>query len=360
MAGAQARKLHRWTDLLAALLRRRFPVPLETLLDEVPAYAASQDNKPTLRRMFERDKDELRSFGVPIETITDAAGEVVGYQLRREHFYLPYLSVAGAQGREPRRVDRDGFRSLPQLAFEPDELAAIAQAARRVEALGEPGLAAHAASAVRKLSVDLPMDAAAADDPSHLLNGRVVERELFEALHRALTLRKRVSFDYDAMSSDAATRRTVEPFGIFFLGHHWYLAARAPGEDVVKNFRLNRISSVDVHAAKPAQPDYAIPATFRLREHARSRQAWELGDGEGIIAEVEFAGDGAAAAAARLGKPVGSHPSRRSFCVRRPDAFVRWLLSLAGSAVPVSPREIVDDYRRALDATTALYEDGTR
>ena len=97
------RKLHRWTDLLVTLLRRRWPVPLDTILEDVPAYAASRDNKPTLRRMFERDKDELRAFGVPIETISDpSTGEVVGYQLRPERFYLPYLAVAGGRGRPAR------------------------------------------------------------------------------------------------------------------------------------------------------------------------------------------------------------------------------------------------------------------
>ncbi|MGH7293475.1 MAG: hypothetical protein ACRELB_01010 [Polyangiaceae bacterium] len=45
----------------------------------MPAYAAGQG--PTLMRMFERDKDELRAFGVPIETVT--TNDESAYRLRR-------------------------------------------------------------------------------------------------------------------------------------------------------------------------------------------------------------------------------------------------------------------------------------
>ena len=67
-------KLQRWIDLLAALLRRRFPVTLEELSPDVPAYAVARQ-KTALRRTFERDKDELRAFGIPIETVTGPEGE---------------------------------------------------------------------------------------------------------------------------------------------------------------------------------------------------------------------------------------------------------------------------------------------
>jgi proteasome accessory factor B len=348
-------KLHRWTDLLAALLRRRYPVPLEDLLEEIPAYRAAP-NKTALRRAFERDKEELRSFGVPIETVMDGAGEVQGYRLKREHFYLPYLSVAGVRNPGPKVVDRDGFRALERLAFEPDELIAVEQAARRVEALGEPGLAEHARSALRKLAVDLPVGAGDADGTEHVAGAAErVERAVFDALDRALTRRKQVSLEYRSMTADAAGRRTLEPFGLFFLGHHWYLAARTPGEQRVKTYRLSRIGAVEVNEGKPGTPDYEIPPAFRLREYARSRHAWELGDGDSVTAEVVFATGGAAVAAARLGEPIEGDPTRRRFQVRRPDAFVRWLLSLGGSARPVAPDSLVAAYEAALGETIAVY-----
>ena len=109
-----------------------------------------------------------------------------------------------------------------------------------------------------------------------------------------------------------------------------------------------------MNGRRPGSPDYEIPPGFRLAEHARSRQAWELGDGDAVEAVVELRrGGGAAAAAARLGEPVAGHPDRRRFRVRRRDAFARWLLSFAGDLVPVSPAEIVDDYRALVRETLA-------
>ena len=52
-------------DLLAELLARNYPVSFEELTERVPAYRAAP-SKEARRRMFERDKDELKAFGVPL------------------------------------------------------------------------------------------------------------------------------------------------------------------------------------------------------------------------------------------------------------------------------------------------------
>jgi proteasome accessory factor B len=142
-------KIQRWIDLLAALLRRRFPITLEEITDEVPAYRQGK-GKETLRRMFERDKDELRAYGVPIETVPMPEGDAPGYRLLSRDFYLPYLALR-SEGRtsRPRKVDRYGYSALPTLTFEPDELAAVADAGARVRELGNPQLAEEAESALR-------------------------------------------------------------------------------------------------------------------------------------------------------------------------------------------------------------------
>jgi predicted DNA-binding transcriptional regulator YafY len=141
------------------------------------------------------------------------------------------------------------------------------------------------------------------------------------------------------------------------MGAHWYIVARDVEAAVVKNFRVNRIVSAKMNPAKSATSDYTIPASFNLREHARSRQAWELGEGDSIIAEVEVRGtSGATVAAAGLGHAVAGDDSRKTFTVRRPDVFARWCLSFAGEIVPVAPASIVAEYDRQRAETRALYE----
>jgi hypothetical protein len=94
-----------------------------------------------------------------------------------------------------------------------------------------------------------------------------------------------------------------------------------------------------------------------LKEHAKSRNAWELGDGDVVEAIVEFTGrSGYARSAAKLGEPVEGYPDRRRFKVRRREPFTRWLLSLAGEARPVEPQEVVDAWRLLARDVLALYE----
>ena len=97
---------------------------------------------------------------MPLATVEDGAGEVMGYQLKREHFYLPYLTVL-RDGRtsSPRRVKGQyGYNALKTLSFEPDELQAIREAGVRVRRLEVAALTELAESALRKLAFDLPTD----------------------------------------------------------------------------------------------------------------------------------------------------------------------------------------------------------
>lgn len=359
-------KVRRWTDLLAALLRHHYPIPFEEIAREVPDYAAEGKDAATVKRMFERDKKDLLRFGVPIETEPDELGQPTLYTVRRTSFYLPYLCLVTPSGpTAPRHgtVDRYGYKTLRSLAFEPDELAAVAAAAARVRALGDPALAADAEGAMRKLAFDLPVGAVAAPDipdaPRVVRPRARPDAATFDTLGEALRDRKVVTFEYHTIGTDHRARRIVEPYGLFYLHGHWYLAGRDRDRDALRNFRLSRMAGVVRNTARESTPDYAVPPTFSLREHARSRHAWELGDGDAVVVVVEFArATGATAAAARLGAPVDAAAVegtsvQRQFVVRRVDAFARWLLSFGGDAVVVSPELVAAEYegqrRRTLD-----------
>jgi proteasome accessory factor B len=116
------------------------------------------------------------------------------------------------------------------------------------------------------------------------------------------------------------------------------------------------MSAVKVNDKKKDTPDYAIPRDFTLREHAKSRKAWEIGDVDSITAVVEFRGESGASRAARaLGLADASGEATRRFDVRRTDSFARWLLSFAGDAVPIAPPTLVQEYRALLQSTLARY-----
>ena len=94
-------KTQRWLDLIALLLGRKLPISVEEVMERVPAYAlgwktGDETSKASARRAFERDKDELRAAGVPIETVQygiNGVEEIEGYRISRSDFYLPYLRI---------------------------------------------------------------------------------------------------------------------------------------------------------------------------------------------------------------------------------------------------------------------------
>lgn len=358
-----AKKVQRWIDLLTTLLSHHYAVTFRELAAGVPAYMSDGtylDKKPSdaVKRMFERDKLDLRTLGVPIESVGEDGDEESRYRLRAADFYMPYLGVVGQRGTtKPKRVDRHGYHAITDLTFDAEELLAVAEGAARARQLGDPVLRADVDSAVRKLAVDLPLGAASAGEGTYVTPASAQpDPAVFEALSAALFAQKRVAFDYHSMGRDETSRRTIEPYGLFFLNSHWYLVGCDAEKGALRNFRVSRIARVKANAAKPGTPDFTIPKSFSLREHARARSSWELGDDAPLDALVEVRGEsGAARAAAALGMAVGNDARRRRFTVRRADVFARWLLSFAGELVPLSPPPLVDEYLRQVAATRAVY-----
>ncbi|CAN5489993.1 hypothetical protein BH09GEM1_BH09GEM1_10920 [soil metagenome] len=357
-------KIQRWIDLLAALLSHRLPATFMEIAKDVPAYLAdgsveARNPSASLKRMFERDKQELREQGVPIESIGEDGSDESSYQLRTKDFYLPYLGVVSARGLvKPATVDRYGYRSLETLAFEPDELQAIVEGARRVAQIGDATLADDAQSAIRKLAFDLPLGATDGTSDGVLVPPmQRPDPRILASLGDALFSRKRLSFQYHGMEAEHPTERAAEPYGLFFVNGHWYLVARDVEKNALRNFRVSRMATVQANAQKSGTSDYEIPADFSLRAHARSRQAWEIGDGDTYEAVVEFTGaTGAAMAAAALGRMDEAAPSLRRFDVRRTDSFARWLLTFSGEARPLAPPVLLAAYASVVRETRSLYE----
>lgn len=351
-------KLQRWIDLVATLLSHRYGVTAEELRRQVPGYGGGAA-KASTDRSFERDKDELRAFGIPIEELKSDTDDEHRYSIDARDMYLPFLTLASSRPITPRSVPKAGYRSLPTLAFEPDEMAAVLRGCDVARALGDLALNADLDSAIRKLTFDLVLTPALpdADRPPPRMDGESHHADALRAIGEALLRRKRVTFSYRTIGRDDATApRTVEPYGLFFQQGHWYLAAHVIEKSGVRNFRLSRMADVVANTAKHQTPDFKVPATFRLTDHAASRESWEIGEGDGEEMILEFRGDGGATRAAeKLGSAVAGQSRQRAFQVRRRDAFVRWAISFAGEVVPVAPASLVEDYRAIVARTLELY-----
>ncbi|MGH2687534.1 MAG: helix-turn-helix transcriptional regulator, partial [Actinomycetota bacterium] len=86
------RKAERLLNLVAMLLETSRPVTAQQIRETIPGY--DQGNWETFKRMFERDKDELREMGIPLELVATDAWEVEeGYRIPKDRYYLPELRL---------------------------------------------------------------------------------------------------------------------------------------------------------------------------------------------------------------------------------------------------------------------------
>jgi len=96
-----ARRAERLVNLVICLLSTRQYLSAERIRDAVPGYEAADGSKATdeaFKRMFERDKAELRERGIPLETGRNSHFDSEdGYRIRRGDYELPPIEFDAAE-----------------------------------------------------------------------------------------------------------------------------------------------------------------------------------------------------------------------------------------------------------------------
>ncbi len=370
-------KTQRWLDLISFLVRRRFPVAVEDIMNGVPAYTekwTSEDetDRNSVRRMFERDKDELRELGIPLETVPYSIDfgtrKSKGYQLASRDFYLPYLRIVrespSTEAAEPRRDYPRKSKPIglaAEVELEREHAETAIDALRRIAELPGFGLSRDARSALRKLAFDLDVDDMGevpvlyVDPP-----GADELRERMALLTEAVQNRKKVRFRYHGIYRGEPTERDVAPYGLLFQQGQWYLIGHDALRDDRRVFRLGRMEDIVVNAKSPKTPDYEVPADFDLSTYA-GREPWELGDDDatGLHARVRFEFPASLWAARNdrgtLVEDLPGGGAVREFELHQPGPFLRWLQSFGGEAVVIAPEELREEQVSLARQTAGLY-----
>jgi len=228
-----ARRAERLVNLVICLLSTRQFLTAERIRDAVPGYEAADGSKGTdeaFKRMFERDKAELRDLGVPLETGRNSHFDSEdGYRIRR------------------------GDYELPPIAFDAAEAAAVGLAARLWQSatLGEA-----ARSALIKLRA-AGTEVHAADAPGGVPLLDASDPSLPTLLDSARTATV-VRFDYRKVGADLPEQRTLEPWGVLSWRRRWYVVGFDRDREEPRSFRLSRIHGQVTTVGKPgafARPD---------------------------------------------------------------------------------------------------------
>jgi proteasome accessory factor B len=234
------RKTERLLGLVVCLLSSPRYLTAVQIREAVPGYPESFE---AFKRMFERDKEELRELGIPLETGFNSAGDdEAGYRIPRQAYVLP------------------------DIRLEPDEAAVLSLAARVWRQAELAGAAAGALLKLRAAGVEAEETAQPGIEP-RLLAGEAAFGPLWEGVRD----RRPVTFAYRAAGRSEAQQRHLQPWGVVNRHGRWYVAGYDSDRDAVRVFRLSRIDG-DVRFSGPAG-SVIVPKGTDVRETVRE---WDI------------------------------------------------------------------------------------
>lgn len=241
------RKSERLVNLTICLLATRCYLSRERIRQAVEGYHDLSD--AAFERTFERDKDDLRAMGVPIETGSNDRffDDEVGYRIARGSF------------------------ELPPVSFTPDELSALGAATRVWHEASAASATASALAKLRAAGVEPDATRLAAIEPSI-----TADEPAFDLIWSATLERRRVSFGYRG-----GARREIEPWSVTWRKGRWYVLGRDVGIDEPRMFKISRITGAPEPGREP--DSYLVPSDIDLAALARSLEPGEP-DATAVIA----------------------------------------------------------------------------
>lgn len=228
-----SRKSERLVNLTIALLATKRWLTKSQIFAAVEGYEGEPGAK---ERMFERDKDDLRSLGIEIEvgTFDPLFDDEVGYRIRPEQYKIDFSDISA------------------------QELSLITLATKMWKGAV---LDSSALSALVKLkSLGVAPDFASL--PS-LIPRITTPSETLEVIVSSIADRRALTFQYRGTDLSITTRR-IAPFGAGTKNGFWYLAGLDLDKSEMRLFRLDRIESTLSVAGKG--DSYEIPNEFSMSE----------------------------------------------------------------------------------------------
>ena len=309
-------------SLVLALLATDAGLTKNEILSTVQGYSQkfshSGDNA-NLERQFERDKDDIRELGVPLETL-DSPGQAGNNQNLRY------------------RIPRGAYELPADISFSPEETALLNLAAMvwREGSISEQS---------RRAIIKLRSLGVSTSEPVLSYAPRVRVRDAaFEPLSAALEKRQLVRFAYLKPGEAESTVRTVAPLALVQHQGRWHLYADDGGTS--KTFLLRRI--VGQVATLPTTFP-APPADTKDRALLELEDVW---DRHTAVVEVEPGTDAATRLRRRRGSSV-TESGALELHYSDSNIFADELAGFGPEVLVVSPQPLRDAVRARLERTAA-------
>jgi len=238
-----SRKSERLINLTIALLATKRFITKSEILKTVEGYEGSSESKD---RMFERDKDDLRSLGIEIEvgSFDPLFNDEAGYRIKQERYQLDLGDVS------PLEI------SLLSLAAQAWQGASLDDAAQR--------------ALVKLSSLGIAIDEANLPHSVPFLSDEGLD---IPKITRAIAEHQTLEFTYRNYDLSLESRRVV-PIGLSARSGYWYLAGVDQSIEQVRTFRLDRV--IGTFTAKKGPKKFETPENFdseSLFERVKSIEA---------------------------------------------------------------------------------------
>lgn len=255
----------------------------------------------------------------------------------------------------------DGYK-LPPVMFTRDEAIAFLTAEKLVEKLTDGEISKSYKEALFKIKAIL----------------KVPEKDLLQEVEERIMVRKKISpfghngdmkllptilqsvahkqvlsINYFSLYQQEKTSRCIEPLGLFLESNHWHMIAYCRLRDAYRDFRIDRIASLDVtdehfenqHPSLPAYLDSLSKKENLLKSIIRmSKETSRYIEQDklyyGWVMEKE------------IGEEV-----EMTFLTQSIEGFARWMMMFGDRALILEPAELKEKVKNLARATLSLYQD---
>ena len=224
-----SRKIERLINLTIALLATKRYLTKSEIFNSVDGYEGTPETK---ERMFERDKDDLRSLGIEIEvgSFDPLFNDEAGYKIKQEKYQFELGDISSTDV------------SLLSLAAEAWQAASFGDVAQK---------------ALLKLrSIGIASDEISIPGSVHKLNDGGQDLSL---ITKAIAQNQILNFAYLDSSMQSFARRVV-PIALSTRSGYWYLSGVDQEIQEIRTFRIDRIQG-EVSASQGPR-DFETPVGF--------------------------------------------------------------------------------------------------
>jgi len=224
-----SRKSERLINLTIALLATKRFITKSEIFKTIEGYEGSSESK---ERMFERDKDDLRSLGIEIEvgSFDPLFNDEAGYRIKQERYQLDLGDVTALE------------ISLLSLAAQAWQGASLDDAAQR--------------ALVKLNSLGIAVDEENMPDSAPFFSDGGLDLPI---ITRAIAEHQILEFTYRNYELTDEVRRVV-PIGLSTRSGFWYFTGVDQSIEEIRTFRFDRV--IGTFTVKKGPKDFETPENF--------------------------------------------------------------------------------------------------